>query len=64
MYAIRSYYVLIVFAASWMGIYLARQITVPVQMLAEGTEKVASGDLDVRLEYRSDDEFGNLVASS
>ena len=54
---------LIVFAASWMGIYLARQITVPVQMLAEGTEKVASGDLDVRLEYRSDDEFGNLVAS-
>jgi two-component system, NtrC family, nitrogen regulation sensor histidine kinase NtrY len=54
---------LIVFAASWMGIYLARQITVPVQLLAEGTEKVASGDLDVRLEYRSDDEFGNLVAS-
>ncbi|GAB4370479.1 MAG: ATP-binding protein [Deltaproteobacteria bacterium] len=54
---------LIVFAASWMGIYLARQITVPVQMLAEGTEKVASGDLDVRLDYRSDDEFGSLVAS-
>lgn len=54
---------LIVFAASWMGIYLARQITVPVQLLAEGTEQVASGDLDVRLDYRSDDEFGNLVAS-
>ncbi len=54
---------LVVFAASWMGIYLARQITVPVQMLAEGTEKVASGNLDVRLDYRSDDEFGNLVGS-
>ncbi len=54
---------LVVFAASWMGIYLARQITVPVQMLAEGTEMVASGDLDVRLDYRSDDEFGNLVGS-
>ncbi len=54
---------LVVFAASWMGIYLARQITVPVQMLAEGTEKVASGDLDVRLDYRSDDEFGHLVGS-
>lgn len=54
---------LIVFAASWMGIYLARQITVPVQMLAEGTEKVARGDLDVSLAYRSDDEFGTLVAS-
>ncbi|MCL5966210.1 MAG: ATP-binding protein [Deltaproteobacteria bacterium] len=54
---------LIVFAASWMGIYLARQITVPVQLLAEGTEKVAMGDLDVRLDYRSDDEFGTLVSS-
>ncbi len=54
---------LVVFAASWMGIYLARQITVPVQKLAEGTEKVASGDLDVRLDYRSDDEFGDLVGS-
>ena len=54
---------LIVFAASWMGIYLARQITVPVQLLAEGTEKVAGGDLDVRLEYVSNDEFGHLVSS-
>jgi two-component system nitrogen regulation sensor histidine kinase NtrY len=54
---------LIVFAASWMGIYLARRITVPVQLLAEGTEKVAGGDLDVSLDYRSDDEFGHLVSS-
>jgi two-component system nitrogen regulation sensor histidine kinase NtrY len=54
---------LIVFAASWMGIRFARQITVPVQLLAEGTEKVARGDLDVSLEYRSDDEFGTLVTS-
>jgi two-component system nitrogen regulation sensor histidine kinase NtrY len=54
---------LIVFAASWMGIYLAQRITVPVQILAEGTEKVARGDLDISLEYRSDDEFGTLVSS-
>jgi len=54
---------LIVFAASWMGIYLARQITVPVQLLAEGTERVAAGDLDVHVDYRSDDEFGTLVSS-
>jgi two-component system nitrogen regulation sensor histidine kinase NtrY len=54
---------LIVFAASWMGIYLARRITVPVQLLAEGTEKVARGDLDVSVDYRSDDEFGTLVDS-
>jgi two-component system nitrogen regulation sensor histidine kinase NtrY len=46
-----------------MGIYLARQITVPVQLLAEGTEEVARGNLDVSLDYRSSDEFGTLVAS-
>ncbi len=54
---------LIVFTASWMGIYLAKRITVPVQLLAEGTDRVAAGDLDVRLEYRSTDEFGSLVSS-
>ncbi|MFA6146930.1 MAG: ATP-binding protein [bacterium] len=54
---------LIVFAASWMGIYLARQITVPVQLMAEGTEEVARGNLDVSLDYKSSDEFGTLVAS-
>lgn len=54
---------LIVFAASWMGIYLARQITVPVQLMAEGTMEVARGNLDVSLDYRSDDELGTLVTS-
>jgi two-component system nitrogen regulation sensor histidine kinase NtrY len=52
---------LIVFGASWMGIYLARQITVPIQLMAEATRDVASGNLDVRVDYRSNDEFGNLV---
>jgi two-component system nitrogen regulation sensor histidine kinase NtrY len=54
---------LIVFSASWMGIYLARRITVPVQLLAEGTGRVARGDLDASIDYRSDDEFGTLVDS-
>jgi two-component system nitrogen regulation sensor histidine kinase NtrY len=54
---------LIVFAASWMGIYLAKQITVPVKSMAEGMQRVAGGDLDVHLDYRSDDEFGYLVES-
>ena len=46
-----------------MGIYLARQITIPVQLMAEGTEEVARGNLDVSLDYQSSDEFGTLVAS-
>jgi two-component system nitrogen regulation sensor histidine kinase NtrY len=31
--------------------------------MAEGTHRVAGGDLDVRLDYHSDDEFGYLVES-
>ncbi len=54
---------LIVFSASWMGIYLARRITIPVLLLAEGTLRVARGDLDVKIDHSSDDEFGTLVAS-
>ena len=54
---------LIVFTASWMGILLARWITVPIQMLAEGTGRIARGDLDVTIDYRSEDEFGMLVSS-
>jgi nitrogen fixation/metabolism regulation signal transduction histidine kinase len=52
---------LILFSAVWFGIYLARGITVPIQRLAEGTQKIARGDLDVRIDVHSTDEFGMLV---
>ncbi len=54
---------LIIFAAMWIGLYLARQITVPIQMLAEGTRAVAGGDLDYRVDVRPGDELGILVDS-
>jgi len=54
---------LIIFGATWIGFYLARQITVPIQMLAEGTRAVAGGDLDYRVSDRPGDELGILVDS-
>lgn len=54
---------LIIFAAMWIGLYLARQITVPIQRLAEGTRAVAGGDLDFRVTVRPGDELGILVDS-
>ena len=54
---------LIIFGATWIGLYLARQITVPIQMLAEGTRAVAGGDLDYRVVERPGDELGILVDS-
>lgn len=48
---------------SWVGLYLARQVTVPIQALAEGTRRVAEGELDHRVEAPADDELGVLVES-
>ncbi|HYL79720.1 MAG TPA: HAMP domain-containing protein, partial [Candidatus Acidoferrum sp.] len=53
----------IIFAAIWVGVYLARGITVPIQQLAEGTRKVAAGDLSYKVLVKADDEIGILVDS-
>jgi len=52
-----------IFAATWFGLALAKGITVPIQELAEGTHEVAHGNLDYRIESGGDDEIGSLVAS-
>ena len=41
--------IVVLFAATWVGFYVARGITVPIQRLAEGTRAVAQGDLDQRI---------------
>ena len=40
------------FAATWTGFYLSRQITVPIQALAEGTREISAGNLDYRVTAR------------
>ena len=54
---------LTLFSAVWLGMYLARQITVPIQKLAEGTREIASGNLDFRVEAEAGDEIGDLIRS-
>jgi two-component system nitrogen regulation sensor histidine kinase NtrY len=53
----------IIFAATWCGLYLAKGITVPIQKLAEGTHEVAHGNWDYKIESGGDDEIGTLVES-
>ena len=53
----------IIFAATWFGLYLAKGITVPIQQLAEGTHEVAHGNWDYKIEPVGDDEIGILVDS-
>jgi two-component system nitrogen regulation sensor histidine kinase NtrY len=52
---------LIIFCATWFGFYLAKTLTVPIQDLAEGTRRVAEGDLSFTIDGVTDDEMGTLV---
>jgi two-component system, NtrC family, nitrogen regulation sensor histidine kinase NtrY len=52
---------LILISATWMGLYVAKRITRPVQMLAAGAREIGAGHLDHRIEPETADEFGALV---
>jgi two-component system, NtrC family, nitrogen regulation sensor histidine kinase NtrY len=52
---------LILVSATWMGLYLAKRITRPVQRLAAGAREIGAGHLDHRIEPETRDEFGSLV---
>ncbi len=54
---------LILFSSMWMGLQIAKGITVPIEALARATEDVAAGDLDVSVGVKADDEIGILVNS-
>ena len=44
-------------------VYIIRSIEKPVEDLVETTRRVSNGDLDVHLDYRSEDEIGVLTDS-
>nr|ADI87836.1 hypothetical protein AKSOIL_0328 [uncultured bacterium Ak20-3] len=54
---------LILFSATWLGFYVAKEITGPIQNLAEATREVALGNYNISLKVPSDDEMGQLVNS-
>ena len=53
----------ILLASSWVGLYLARRVTVPIQALADGTRRISAGDIHHRVDVQADDELGVLVDS-
>ncbi len=54
---------LIVFSATWFGFHLAKDITIPIKELAEATHRIATGDLNFRIQMKAADEIGTLVQS-
>ncbi|MBF8305204.1 MAG: multi-sensor signal transduction histidine kinase [Acidobacteria bacterium] len=55
--------VLILFIATWFALFLSRQVTVPIQALAEATHEVSRGNLEYRVGTKAADELGILVRS-
>nr|MDA8134951.1 HAMP domain-containing protein [Desulfobacteraceae bacterium] len=54
---------LVIFCAIWFGFQLAKTITIPIMKFAEGTKRVADGDLNYRIDFETDDEIGTLIKS-
>jgi len=52
---------LILVGATWMGLYLAKRITRPVQLLSAAAREIGAGHLDHRVEPETQDEFGALI---
>jgi two-component system nitrogen regulation sensor histidine kinase NtrY len=54
---------MILVSATWMGLYMTKRITGPVQRLAAAAREIGAGRLDQRVEPQSNDEFGALVVA-
>jgi len=52
---------MILVGATWMGLYMAKRITRPVQLLATAAHEIGAGRFDYRVEIQSHDEFGALA---
>ena len=54
---------LVLFATTWLALFLSKLVTQPVAALAEATQAISRGRLDYRVEVRAADEIGDLVRS-
>src|SRR6201999_1808226 len=54
---------LALFASSWLALHLSKQVTKPVEALADAMESIASGDYAHRVKEGATEELGELVRS-
>jgi len=55
--------VILGFSTTWVALFLSKQVTVPIQALAEATREISRGNFDHRIEVKAQDELGMLVRS-
>jgi two-component system, NtrC family, nitrogen regulation sensor histidine kinase NtrY len=54
---------LLLFTTTWVAFFLSKQVTVPIQALADATREISRGNFDHRIDLRAQDELGMLVRS-
>ena len=54
---------LLLFTTTWVALFLSKQVTIPIQGLAEATREISRGNFDHRVEVQAQDELGTLVRS-
>jgi len=54
---------LALFASSWLALHLSKQVTKPVEALADAMDQIAAGDYAHRVEESATEELGELVHS-
>ena len=55
--------VLVLFASTWLALFLSKLVNRPVAAIAAGTEAISRGQLDYRVDIRATDELAELVQS-
>jgi two-component system, NtrC family, nitrogen regulation sensor histidine kinase NtrY len=54
---------LALFASSWLALHLSKQVTKPVEALADAMESIAQGDYGHRVQESATEELGELIRS-
>ncbi len=54
---------LVIFMALWIALKISKGITDPIESLAQATEQVAAGNLDIKVDLKREDEIGLLINS-
>lgn len=55
--------ILLMFSATWFALFLSKQVTVPIQALAEATQEIIAGNFEARVNVQAQDELETLVRS-
>jgi len=53
----------VLFASTWLALFLSRMVTRPLVALAEATQEISLGRLDTRVDIKAGSEIGQLVQS-